>query len=64
MARPEFLGIQQIQHRHVEVAEKHIRHNRRQNAYALEHVVEVRLRDSSAAREAAFRRSSLWRPEA
>ena len=55
MARRELIGIQQIQHGHVEVTEEQIRHRRRQHAYALQHVVEVRLGDASAAREASFR---------
>jgi hypothetical protein len=55
MACRELIGIQQIQHGHVEVTEEQIRHRRRQHAYPLQHVVEVRLRDASAAREASFR---------
>jgi len=55
MAYRELIGIQQIQHGHVEVTEEQIRHRRREHAYALQHVVEVRLRDACAAREASFR---------
>jgi hypothetical protein len=39
----------------VEVTEEQIRHRRRQHAYALQHVVEVRLGGAGAAREASFR---------
>jgi hypothetical protein len=53
MAHRELIAIQQIQHGHVEMTEEQIRHRRRKHAYALQHVVEVRLGD--AAREASFR---------
>ena len=55
MARRELIGIQQIQHGHVEMTEEQIRHRRREYAYTLQHVVEVRLGDASAAREASLR---------
>ena len=55
MAHRELIAIQQIQHGHVEMTEEQIRHRRRKHAYALQHVVEVRLRDAGAAREASFR---------
>jgi hypothetical protein len=55
MANRELIAIQQIQHGHVEMTEKQIRHRRRKHAYALQHVVEVRLGDAGAAREASFR---------
>ena len=55
MARRKLIGIQQIQHGHVEMTEEQIRHRRREHPHALQHVVEVRLGDAGAAREASFR---------
>ncbi len=55
MASRNLVGIQQIQHRHVEMPEKQVRHGWRQNPHPFQHVVQMRLGDSGAAREAAFR---------
>jgi hypothetical protein len=50
----QFVRIQQIEQAHMEVPEQQVRHGRRQHAHALQHVVEVRLRDAGTAGQSSF----------
>ena len=52
--RCQFVLVQEIQQRDVQVVQQDIRHLRRQHARTLEHVVQMRLRDPGMTGEASF----------